>query len=211
MAPQAQTMPLRSNDHVQEQMSQSSDENSQPPVAEPGDRTLSPTRSDDIFGPSSDARQVHVRGNDSPPGGDQQQDDAQQDQISREWRQYPELQLDRPEHIVRQEVLERHPELRLRPAEAIIQDISDDSAEELALINVPESNVIPTFLIMAARETEPLEPKTLRQAKNDPSWPEWVNGMVDEVRSLKQNRTWELADPPEKRRVLSGKWVFRLK
>jgi hypothetical protein len=211
IAPQAQTMPLPSNDSMQEQTSQSSDENSQPPVAEQGDRTLSPTRSDDTFGPFSDALQVNVRGNDSPPGGDQQQDDAQQDQISREWRQYPELQLDRPEHTVRQEVLERHPELRLRPPQAIIQDTSNDSAEELALINVPESNVIPTFLIMAAGETEPFEPKTLQQAKNDPSWPEWQNGMVDEVSSLKQNRTWELVDLPENRRVLSGKWVFRLK
>jgi len=202
-----------SNDNSQEQTSQPSDDDSQPPVAEQGDRTLSPTRSDDTFGlysDASDALQDTVQGNDSPTGGDQQQDDAQQDQISGERQRYPELRLDRPEHTVQQEALERHPELRIR-APQTIQNTSNDSEEELALMNVPEGNVIPTFLTIAAEETEPFEPKTLQQAKNDTSWPEWENGMVDEVNSHKQNKTWVLVDPPKDRRVLSGKWVFKLK
>ena len=200
-----------SNENSQEQMSsQSSDENSQPPVAEQGDRTLSPTRSDDIFGPFSDALQDIVQRNDSPTGGDQQQDDAQQDTSSGEWLQYPELQLDRPEYTVQEEALEHHPELKLR-APQVIQDTFDDSEEELALMNVPEGKVIPTFLTIAAEEIEPFEPKTLQQAMNDTSWSEWENGMIDEVNSHKQNKTWTLVDPPKDRRILSGKWVFKLK
>ncbi|OKO89937.1 Retrovirus-related Pol polyprotein from transposon TNT 1-94, partial [Penicillium subrubescens] len=35
--------------------------------------------------------------------------------------------------------------------------------------------------------------------------------MLDEVNSLNQNKTWELVDPPKDRRILSGKWVFKLK
>ena len=78
-------------------------------------------------------------------------------------------------------------------------------------MNVREGKVLPTFLTMAAEETEPFEPKTLYQAKKDTSWPEWERGMLEEVNSLKQNKTWELVDLPRDRRVLSGKWVFKLK
>lgn len=67
------------------------------------------------------------------------------------------------------------------------------------------------FLKLAAEETEPFEPKTLQQAKNDASWLEWEIAMLDEVNSLNQNKSWELVDPPKDRRILSGKWVYKLK
>jgi hypothetical protein len=79
------------------------------------------------------------------------------------------------------------------------------------LINIPEENVIPMFLTVAAKETEPFELKTLHQAKNDTSWLDWERAMLKEVNSLHQNKTWELIDPPKDRRILSGKWVFKLK
>jgi hypothetical protein len=78
---------------------------------------------------------------------------------------------------VQQEVLERHPELKFRASQAT-QDTFSDSEGELALMNVPEGNVIPTFLTIAAEGTEPFEPRTLQQAKNDTSWPEWERGML---------------------------------
>lgn len=191
--------------------SQSSDENSQPPVAVQGDRTLSPTRSDDTFGPFADDLQDIVQRNDSPPGGDQQQGDAQLGLVSGEWQRYPELQIDRPAvHTVRQEALEQHPELKIRAPQVTLDNFSD-SDEELALMNIPERYVIPTFLTVAAEETEPFEPKTLHQAKNDASWLEWERAMLEEVNSLNQNKTRELVDPPKDRRILSGKWVFKLK
>jgi len=34
--------------------------------------------------------------------------------------------------------------------------------------------------------------------------------MLEEVNSLNQNKTWELVDPPKNRRILSGKWVYKL-
>lgn len=143
--------------------SQSSDDDLQPSVAVQGDRTLSPTRSDDTFGSFADDLQDIIQRNDSPPGGGQQQDDAQQGQISGEWQRYPELRLDHQVHTVQQEALEHHPELQLR-APQVTPDAFSDS-EELALMNIPDGNVIPTFLTLAAEETEPFEPKTLQQAK----------------------------------------------
>jgi hypothetical protein len=94
-----------------EQMSpQSSDGDSQPHIAEQEERTLSPIWSDDTFRPFSDA----LQGDDPLSDSDQQQDDARQDQTTGEWLRYPELQTDRPVHAVTQEVLESHPELKLR-------------------------------------------------------------------------------------------------
>lgn len=78
-------------------------------------------------------------------------------------------------------------------------------------MNIPEGKVLPTFLALAAGETEAFEPRTRQQAKDDPNWLEWENGIADEINSLKQNKTWELVDSPKQRRILSGKWIFKLK
>ena len=172
-------------------------------VAVQGDRTLSSTRREDTFGPLSPVYQDSVPRIHSPSGGDQQH---RREPIS-EWQRY--LELHRPVHEVQQGALDHHPELKV-PAPEVTLD-SPDGGEELALTNVPEENVIPTFLTMAAKETEPFEPKTLNQAKNDASWMEWERAKLEEVNSLHQNQTWELVDPPKDRRVLSGKWVFKLK
>ncbi|EDN03770.1 hypothetical protein HCAG_01635 [Histoplasma mississippiense (nom. inval.)] len=198
------------DDTQQRALPQSSDDDSQPTVAAQGDRTLSPIRSDDASGSLSDTIQDDLQRNDSLSDGDQQQGNAQQYQVQGGWQRYPELQLDRSVHVVQQEALERHPELKTRALQTT-QDTSNDGEEDLALMNIPEGNTIPTFLTIAAEETEPFEPKTLQQAKNDASWLEWEKAMLEEVNSLKQNKTWELVDPPKDRRTLSGKWVFKLK
>lgn len=56
-------------------------------------------------------------------------------------------------------------------------------------MNIPEENVISTFLTVATEEAEPFEPKNLHQAKNDTSWLEWERAMLKEVNLLKQNKT----------------------
>jgi hypothetical protein len=81
-------------------LTQSSNEDSQPHVAVQGDRALSPTRSDDTFGSFPDDLQDIFQRNDSPPGGDQQQDDVQKYLVSGEMEIYSELQIDQPVHEV---------------------------------------------------------------------------------------------------------------
>lgn len=68
-----------------------SDDDSQP-VDEQGDRTLSPSGSDDTFGSFPDAPER----DDSLPNGGQQRDDARHDQDSGERQRDPRLHLDRP-------------------------------------------------------------------------------------------------------------------
>jgi len=210
LAPQEQTQPGSWDDIVQVHLPQSSsNDNSQPTVAGRGAITSSPPRSEDSFGPLSPASQDSVPRTDSPPGSDQQQGDAQQGRIP-DWLDNSELQEGGAKHIVQKDSLERHPELKLRETRNF-QETSGYDQEELALINIPDKNVIPTFLTVAAEDIEPFEPKSLRQAKNDTRWLEWEKGMIEEIQSLQQNKSWELVKPPRDRRILSGKWIFKLK
>ncbi|KGO73010.1 hypothetical protein PITC_062340 [Penicillium italicum] len=122
-------------------------------VAAQGDITLSSIRRGNTLGPLSPDYLDSVLGIDSPSGGDQQH---QRGPIL-ERQQYSELH--RPVHEVQQGTLDHHPELKFRASEATLDN--PDRDEELALLNVPEENVNPTFLAIAAKETEPFEPKTL--------------------------------------------------
>jgi hypothetical protein len=99
---------------------------------------------------------------------------------------------------VQQGALDYYPELKICGPKVTL-DTSDESEEELVLINIPEENVILIFLTVAAEETEPFELKNLYYAKNDTSWLEWERAMLEEVELLKQNKTWELVDPPKDR------------
>ena len=68
------------------------------------------------------------------------------------------------------------------------------------------------LLGVAMHVTEPFEPKTLKQAKDDYNWKKWLGGMKVENKSFLDNKTWTLAKPPEAgRKVLRGKWVYKLK
>ena len=56
-----------------------------------------------------------------------------------------------------------------------------------------------------------LEPKTIRQALECEYSEEWKAAADDEYRALMKNKTWDLVYRPKDRRVLSNKWVFRIK
>lgn len=62
-----------------------------------------------------------------------------------------------------------------------------------------------------ASSPEPYEPKTLQEAMDDDKWTKWEHGMIEENESLNTNQTWELVPRPSNRKVLRGKWVYRLK
>jgi len=41
--------------------------------------------------------------------------------------------------------------------------------------------------------------------------PKWKNAMEEEMSMIQKNKTWELVDKPENRKVIGVKWVFRTK
>jgi len=66
-------------------------------------------------------------------------------------------------------------------------------------------------LVVDAGDIEPLEPKSLTEAKRLPEWPEWEKAIHKELKTLKDVGTWELTDPPEGANVVGLKWVFHIK
>jgi len=39
----------------------------------------------------------------------------------------------------------------------------------------------------------------------------WINAADEEIRSLKDLRTWDLTELPEGKNVIKNKWIFKLK
>ncbi|KIJ04913.1 hypothetical protein PAXINDRAFT_36124, partial [Paxillus involutus ATCC 200175] len=52
---------------------------------------------------------------------------------------------------------------------------------------------------------------SLAEAKRRPDWPQWEQGIREELATLQNAGTWELADLPEGANLVGSKWVFRAK
>lgn len=59
--------------------------------------------------------------------------------------------------------------------------------------------------------TERSEPLSYRHAKADPDWTKWLEAMRSEHQSLTDNKTWSFVERPIDKRILSGKWIYKLK
>jgi hypothetical protein len=59
--------------------------------------------------------------------------------------------------------------------------------------------------------TSPDDPLFVGEALSRSDASEWRAAMNDEYDSLIQNETWDIVDRPVNRRVISSKWVFKLK
>ena len=51
-------------------------------------------------------------------------------------------------------------------------------------------------------------PKDWKEAKQDPKW---HNAMLEELRALEKNKTWDLVTLPPGKKAVSCKWVFTVK
>nr|GEU92943.1 hypothetical protein [Tanacetum cinerariifolium] len=55
------------------------------------------------------------------------------------------------------------------------------------------------------------EPITFQEATNSSENDEWVRAMKKEMSSLKKNHTWELVDQPPCQKLVSCKWLYKIK
>jgi transposase InsO family protein len=55
------------------------------------------------------------------------------------------------------------------------------------------------------------EPQTYEQAVNSPEREHWLEAIKSEHKSLVDNQTWELVEKPKDRKLVSCKWVFKVK
>ena len=53
-----------------------------------------------------------------------------------------------------------------------------------------------------------LEPTSIAEARRRPEWPQWEQGIREELAILQKAGTWELVDPPQGANIVGSKWVF---
>jgi hypothetical protein len=78
---------------------------------------------------------------------------------------------------------------------AILEDGDDTTELSLALADFTS-------------EAEALEPTSLADARRRPDWPQWEQGIREELATLAAAGTWELANPPPDANIVGSKWVF---
>ena len=55
------------------------------------------------------------------------------------------------------------------------------------------------------------EPTTYHEAMMSPDSEKWLQAMKSEMQSMYDNQVWNLVDPPEGAKVISCKWVHKIK
>lgn len=55
------------------------------------------------------------------------------------------------------------------------------------------------------------EPKSFNEAKHSTYRAEWKKALEDEISSLKENKVWHVVPRPAGRKIINGKWVFKVK
>ncbi|CAI7804210.1 unnamed protein product, partial [Closterium sp. NIES-53] len=85
--------------------------------------------------------------------------------------------------------------------------------DRLAYEETNETSLCILGLAIAVPHTSPKEPTTVRQALSGPDSEKWKAAMATEVSALKRRGTWKLVprSSAKGRKILSGKWVFRIK
>ncbi|GKC90446.1 retrotransposon protein, putative, ty1-copia subclass [Tanacetum coccineum] len=68
-----------------------------------------------------------------------------------------------------------------------------------------------TYAFAIAEEEDTHEPITFQEAINSSEKDEWVRAMKEEMSSLKKNNTWELVDQPPGQKLISCKWLYKIK
>jgi hypothetical protein len=86
--------------------------------------------------------------------------------------------------------------------------IKEVSNKEEVEEEVEEDNLT---MLVDVGDIEPLEPKSLAEARHCPKWPEWEKGIHEEIKNLEDAGMWEFADLPDGANVVGSKWVFRIK
>ncbi|GJT87483.1 retrotransposon protein, putative, ty1-copia subclass [Tanacetum coccineum] len=67
------------------------------------------------------------------------------------------------------------------------------------------------YAVAIAEEEDTHEPITFQDAINSSEKDEWVRAMKEEMSSLKKNHTWELVDQPPGQKLVSCKWLYKIK
>ena len=66
-------------------------------------------------------------------------------------------------------------------------------------------------LVSYALITSSKDPITFQEAIHNQEKSRWMGAMVEEIQFLHKNQTWDLVEPPEGKRAIGCKWVYKKK
>lgn len=114
-----------------------------------------------------------------------------------------------------------------------IQEIEEDAADEIMEIGQEdmvqnETNNVEPEARRSSRSTKGIppkryradkvvrevtaeEPQNFKEAVKSPKCEEWKSAMLDELKSLNDNKTWELVELPRGVAPVGNKWVYKIK
>ena len=67
------------------------------------------------------------------------------------------------------------------------------------------------YALQVAEEVDTYEPSTYREAISSYASEKWFASMGDEMESQEKNHTWDLVTLPPGRKVVTCKWIYKLK
>nr|GEZ11179.1 zinc finger, CCHC-type [Tanacetum cinerariifolium] len=70
---------------------------------------------------------------------------------------------------------------------------------------------IEAYAFAIAEEEDTHEPITFQEAINSSEKEKWVSAMEEEMSSLKKSHTWEMVDQPPGQKLVSCKWLYKIK
>ena len=87
-----------------------------------------------------------------------------------------------------------------------------------SLVQSSQTRLEPNILVDTADQKRAMisileisEPRSYKDAKRSPQWPEWEKAFEEEMSSLHENNVWQLVTRPEGRNIVGGKWVCKVK
>ena len=85
-----------------------------------------------------------------------------------------------------------------------LEDILDDDDDEDERMSSAEA----AYQAFTKTNLRRGDPKSLKEAKESPKWPNWEKAVQAELDQLHDMGTWKLVDPPENRTPMTNKWIF---
>lgn len=67
------------------------------------------------------------------------------------------------------------------------------------------------FALYVAEVINVEEPRNFAEAMSSRDWKKWTAASDDEMNSLRRNHTWDLVDKPVNRKIISCRWLYKVK
>jgi len=87
----------------------------------------------------------------------------------------------------------------------------DEENEHLRRSKRENKGRLPAHLKDYVLLTDEIEPKNFKEAHHSPNRGKWFEAMTEELKSISDNKTWELVDLPDERSAIGSKWVYKIK